>query len=275
MKKGSLFLIPVPLSQGDWRDTIPAGVVKKVHGITHFAVEHLRTAVKILHQFEHPVPEFELKFLPLNKDSGPDEHLEIIQWLTKGHDVGVMSEAGCPGIADPGSDLIWMAQNRNIPVIPLTGPSSPLLALIASGLNGQRFAFNGYLPVPEKERKQAIRQFLVRSATYDQTEIFIEAPHRNDELLKALVAQLDTDTRLSVASALTSESGWVRGRPVSEWQKNTLPELNGVPAIFMFYKRPVKTRHTGPKHRSAAPQKQKRRNEQTNRRQNNSKNKRF
>jgi 16S rRNA (cytidine1402-2'-O)-methyltransferase len=232
---GRLFLIPTPLGRHSVEQSHPPQVIEAIHQITCFAVEKLPAAVRFLSSIDHPVPEFKLEFHPLDKHSNAEQLLDIIHVLQQGRDVGVMSEAGCPGIADPGAQLTAICHQRGITVVPLTGPSAITLSMMASGLNGQKFAFNGYLPVPATERDQSIKKFEAHSRKNDQTQIFIEAPHRNTELYDALRLSLDEDTRLCLASGLLGPEQWVLTKRVSEWKSQTLPvSFQGSPCMFLF-----------------------------------------
>lgn len=232
----SLYLIPTPLSTEDPMLALPPSTIAAVHGISVFCVEQLPWAVKFLSRIGHPLPSYKLEFLPYSKRSNPQEMMDILKVLQSGRDIGVMSEAGAPGIADPGSELAWTAHQRGIPVMPLIGPSSILLSAMASGMNGQRFAFNGYFPVDADKRFAAIHEFENLSMRLDQAQIFIEAPHRNESLWGALVSTLKDDTRLGFASALCSPGQTIRTKDVAEWKrKQEVPVNNGEPTIFQFY----------------------------------------
>jgi 16S rRNA (cytidine1402-2'-O)-methyltransferase len=177
-----------------------------------------------------------MEFHPLDKHSGAEQLLDIIRVLQQGKDVGVLSEAGCPGIADPGAQLAAICHQRGISVVPLTGPSAVTLSVMASGLNGQKFAFNGYLPVNADERNESIKKYEQLSRKSDQTQVFIEAPHRNRELLEAFVAILSDDTRISLASDLLGPDEWVQTKTAADWKSISLPEsFTGNPCMFLFH----------------------------------------
>jgi 16S rRNA (cytidine1402-2'-O)-methyltransferase len=229
----SLVLIPTPLGADDPLRVLPPATIEAVHGITTFAVEQLPAAVKFLSRIGHPVPSYSLTFLPYSKRSTPQDLMAVMKALDSG-DVGVMSEAGAPGVADPGTDLVWMAHQRGIPVRPLMGPSAVLLSVMASGLNGQRFAFNGYLPVKTQERADQIRHFESHSAKTDQAQFFIEAPHRNQEVWTALINTLQADTKLGYAQGLNGEDESILTREVSQWRRSPALVRNGIPAMFML-----------------------------------------
>lgn len=233
---GTLYLIPSFLGHHSLDITHPPEVLETVRKISHFAVEKLQTAVQFLTRAGHPVPEYRLQFHPLDKHVTPLQLNDIVGILQQGHDVGVLSEAGCPGIADPGADLVWMCHLRGIAVQPLVGPTAIILSVMAAGMNGQKFAFNGYLPINASERELAIRQFTNRSSAEAQTQVFIEAPNRNEELLKAMQKQLPADARLAVCYNLLNDDQWIHSAPVRDWGKAVLPAQFGKkPAMFLFH----------------------------------------
>lgn len=229
----ALHLVPTPLGGDDPMASLPPATIEIVRGITCFAVEQLPSAVKFLSRIGHPLPAYSVTFLPYSKRSGPHELMAVMKALDAG-DVGLLSEAGAPGVADPGADIVWMAHQRGIEVVPLVGPSAILLSVMAGGLNGQRFAFNGYLPVNPTERVGSIRQFENVSAKADQAQLFIEAPHRNEELWKALVSTLRPDTKLGFALGLMRAEQRIRSREVADWNRNPTPVRNGVPMMVQF-----------------------------------------
>lgn len=233
--KGKLVLIPSFLGHHPLEISHPPQVLERVHTIEHFAVERLQSAVQFLNKSGHPTPEFKLIFHPLDKHVTPIQLNDIVQVLEKGNDVGVLSEAGCPGIADPGAELVWLCQLRGIEVVPMVGPSAIILAVMAAGLNGQNFAFNGYLPVQSDRRELKIREHQNRSVSDFQTQVYIEAPYRNEELLKALLDVLQSDARLGVCWNLMAEDQWIHSAEVMNWQTVKLPaEFNKKPAMFLF-----------------------------------------
>ena len=228
---GTLYLIPVPIADGALH-TLPAEVLQHTAHIQHFFAENVRTARRFLKQM-HPALVIEpLKFSEIDKHSGPDINL-LKQWLKAGHDVGVMSESGCPGIADPGAVLAEAAHKTGMKVVPLTGPSSLVLALMASGLNGQSFAFNGYLPVKDPARSQCIKQLELHSRKENQTQLFIETPYRNNPLLDELLKHCQPGTMLCIAQNLTAADAFVQTKPIGEWKKNK-PTLEKAPAVFLL-----------------------------------------
>lgn len=232
----ALFLIPTPMGAEDPLQVLPAATIHAVCAVKTFAVEHLPSAVKLLSRIGHPLPSYAITFLPYSKRSTPQDLMAVMKAL-EGGDVGLMSEAGAPGVADPGADLVWMAHQRGIPVEALVGPSAVLMGVMVSGMNGQRFAFNGYLPVKAQERMEQIRYYESHSAKQDQTQLFIEAPHRNEELWTALVGGLQPDTKLGFALGLMRPDAAVVSKEVADWRRTPAPVRNGVPAMFMLLAR--------------------------------------
>ena len=233
---GTLYLIPCPISDetAPW-DVLPAANRAVMDSLDYFIVENTRTARRFLSKAGIARPIAELEFRELNEHTvaGPDVEA-LVDPIAAGRSAGVISEAGVPGVADPGPLVVEACHRRGIRVVPLVGPSSILLALMASGLNGQSFAFNGYLPVKPVERAQAIRRLERRARNEGQSQLFIEAPYRNAKLLEQLLQVLAPDTRLTLAVDLTAPGGQVTTRTVAEWRRAPLPELNKRPAIFII-----------------------------------------
>ncbi|MCH8524027.1 MAG: SAM-dependent methyltransferase, partial [Balneolales bacterium] len=233
--KGTLYLIPTPLSTMPLEYSHPPEVLKKIHGVNHFAVEKLQQAVQFLSKTGHPVPEYKMGFHPLDKHVTAEQLHDILSVLTKGEHVGVITEAGCPGIADPGAQLVWLCHSRGIHVEALVGPSAITLSVMYAGLNGQQFAFNGYLPVDDAKRDEKIRTFEGRSANDEQTQVFIEAPFRNSAVLQALIENLQPETRLAVCWNLMAEDQFVVSKEIQYWATVRLPEeFDRKPAMFLF-----------------------------------------
>jgi len=232
-----LFLIPVTLSDGqDPRQVLPEYNLRIISGLRHFVVENIRTARRFLRRC---CPGFDIDgstFVQLdehNSVAGPAV-AAMLQPLRDGHSVGLLSEAGCPAVADPGALLVAQAQREGLEVVPLVGPSSILLALMASGMSGQSFAFNGYLPVGDAERAAAIRRLEhAARGRSGQTQIFIETPYRNDRMIDALAATLRPDTLVCVASDITGPRQTIRTLPASQWAR-TPHNYNKVPTIFLI-----------------------------------------
>lgn len=231
---GTLYLIPSPISQENIAWVLPAAVQQCVAGLSHFIVEHPKTARQFLKQIGCKQPLQALQMQILNEHTSSKDLPELLQPLLAGHDVGLLSEAGCPAVADPGAELIRLAHKNNIAVMPLVGPSSILLALMASGLNGQCFAFHGYLPVESAARVQKIMELEKLSASLQQTQIFIETPYRNQKLLEQLVSVCRDTTDLCIASHLTFSSEMIATRTIKEWRRN-LPDINKIPTIFLLH----------------------------------------
>jgi len=233
---GKLYLIPTPISDSDMNWVIPASVRASVQVLSCFIVEHPKTARQFLKQIACRVPLQEIQLHILNTHSKPDDLAALLQPLLSGTNVGLLSEAGCPAIADPGSDLVRMAHDRKIPVIPLVGPSSIILALMASGLSGQCFCFNGYLPVEKHARAQQIIALEKRSIKHNQTQIFIETPYRNQGLLEHIVQTCRDDTDLCIAAHLTGTSEMIATKTIKTW-KQKLPDIHKIPTIFLLQSR--------------------------------------
>jgi 16S rRNA (cytidine1402-2'-O)-methyltransferase len=230
----TLYLIPVGLAGDPAAIPLPAATVEIARSLRTFIVENARTARGFLKAIRHPGPLRELKLLTL------DEHTRdvapLLAPLLAGEDCGLMSEAGCPAVADPGAALVQRAHRAGVRVVPLVGPSSILLALMASGMNGQRFAFQGYLPVERAERARVIKSLEARSEA--ETQIFIETPYRTEALLTSLLEHCRTDTLLCIAADLTLPAGFVRTQPIGEWKKKP-PMLHRRPAVFLLGRVPI------------------------------------
>jgi len=228
---GTLYLIPVPVAENALH-TLPAEIFTTTLQLQYFFAENVRTSRRFL-KVLHPELAIEpLQFSEIDKHHGPDLKL-LKEWLQAGHDVGVMSEAGCPGIADPGSELVAAAQRCGANIRPLTGPNSMMLALMASGLNGQSFAFHGYLPVKDPARSARIKALEQLSKKENQTQLFIETPYRNNQLLADLLKNCAASTQLCIAQNLTAANEQIRTATASEWKKQ-LPELEKSPAVFLM-----------------------------------------
>jgi 16S rRNA (cytidine1402-2'-O)-methyltransferase len=232
MRNRKLYLIPVDLAAENSGDWVGAHLRNAVLPLRRFVVEHPKSARQFLKALGLPLQE--LAFEVLDEHSKTEDLDRLARWLESGDDVGLLSEAGCPAIADPGATLVSRAHRLGLQVVPLVGPSSIVLALMASGLNGQRFAFNGYLPQASSERDARIRDLEERSRKLDQTEIFIEAPYRNDQLFEAITANCKPETMLSLASDLTSPTEEIRAKSIVEWQQSPPPQLHKRPTIFLL-----------------------------------------
>ncbi|MBU0489755.1 MAG: SAM-dependent methyltransferase [Bacteroidetes bacterium] len=233
MTPGTLFLIPVPLSP-DGAETIPVSVQKTIEPMRIFIVENDRTARRMLRRMGFTADFSEVTLITIDKHSKIDPK-PAINSLMSGHDVGLLSESGCPAVADPGSPFIREAHRNSIPVVPLTGPSSVLLALMASGFNGQSFVFHGYLPIKPNARLNSIRKLESDSSANNITQIFIETPYRNNEIVKAVINNCRPETYFCVASDLTSPNESIISQPVSAWKRMQLPDFHKIPAVFLIY----------------------------------------
>ena len=230
-----LYLIPNVLSVGDWQKVLPAGIAETLAATRHFIVENIRTARRFIKQVNPETSIDELIFYELNKHTALEKLPEYLHPLEKGEHVAVISEAGCPGVADPGAEIVRLAHQKGYKVVPLVGPSSVLLALMASGLNGQHFAFNGYLPVNPKERTDSILSLEKKVRSSGKTQIFIETPYRNSKLISSLLKICAPDTLLCIAANLTGENEFISTKTISRW-KSSAPDLHKQPAIFLLGK---------------------------------------
>jgi len=233
MSKGTLFLIPNVLDKGQPSRVITPSVIEVVNQLKYFIVEEERAARAFLARAGMRDHLDSLDWAILNEHTEATEIPQIINPLLHGVDAGMLSEAGCPAIADPGSNLVLTAHAMGIRVVPFTGPSSIILALMASGLNGQQFTFNGYLPVKTKERIQRIRELEQRLKRSGETQLFIETPYRNRQLFKDLIDHLSPQTRLCLAVDLTTPQEYIQTRTITEWKKG-MPDLHKRPAVFLI-----------------------------------------
>ena len=231
---GILFLIPVPLGPVAPQDALHPSVLQTIRPLSHFVVEQAKTARAFLKAAGTDRPLQELQLSELNEHTKTSELDLLLAPLRAGEDVGLLSEAGCPAVADPGANLVALAQREGIRVVPLVGPSSLLLALMASGLNGQRFAFLGYLPAKEAERTKALRELETESRKRQQTQIFIETPYRNRQMFDGILMACQPGTRLCIATDLTLPSETVRTLTVQQWKKQTPPEIERRPTVFLL-----------------------------------------
>ena len=233
--QAALYMIPVPISDGNLNNFFPVINYEIIRSIRHFIVENIRSARRFLKKMDPSIDISALTFYELNGHTPQHEISSYLNPLRNGAPVGVMSEAGCPGVADPGASVVRIAQEEGLKVIPLIGPSSILLALMASGLNGQRFAFQGYLPVKDNEREKTIHELEAQSKRQDMTQIFIETPYRNEKMMQSLLKNLSGETLLCVASDITNPINEnIVTKPVKKWRAEGI-NLPKVPAIFLFY----------------------------------------
>ncbi|ALD21887.1 SAM-dependent methyltransferase [Hymenobacter sp. DG25A] len=230
---GTLYLIPTVLAEDTATQVLPPQVAERVAALSYFLVENARTARRFIKQVapQHVIEE--LRISVIDKDSSEAQIQAALKLVLAGQDAGVISEAGCPGIADPGAELARAAHQLGIKVVPLVGPSSLLLALMASGMNGQSFAFHGYLPIDRSRRSAAIKQLERVALAQKQTQLFIETPYRNMQMLEDLLTQLTGTTRLCIAANLTAPNELVRTNTVAGWRKAGIPDIHKQPAVFL------------------------------------------
>lgn len=230
----ALYLIPVGISDAPLGDVLPAGNIEIIKSIRHYAVENIRTARRFLRRCSRDIDIDSLTIGELNDRTTPSQLEQMLEPLSRGEDVGVMSEAGCPGVADPGADLVALAQRKGLRVIPLVGPSSILMSLMASGFNGQGFTFNGYLPIEAHERSRKLRELESTAARTGTTQIFIETPYRNSRMLAAIAETLRPETPVCVAMAITDpDKESILTRKAAEWKGRELPKE---PTVFLIHR---------------------------------------
>ena len=234
MTAGTLYLIPVPLGHVSPEASLPAPVLAQIRTLSHFVVENAKSARAFLKVAGTGLPLQALLLEELNEHTRPDALDQLLAPLRAGHHLGLLSEAGCPAVADPGANLVALAQSEGIRVVPLIGPSSLLLALMASGLNGQRFAFQGYLPAKDAERAKALREIEIESRKRGQTQIFIETPYRNRQLFDSILHTCQPGTRIALATDLSLPEESVRTHTVRQWKKETPPEIERRPTVFLL-----------------------------------------
>lgn len=231
--KGTIYLIPTTLGTEDPQPIMAPQVYEVIQTIDHYVVEHEKHARRYLRKLNHPKPIAELEFLALNKHTDPAEIPSFLQPALDGNDMGIISEAGCPGVADPGAAVVQIAHRKGIKVVPLIGPSSILLALMSSGLNGQSFAFHGYLPKDRKDRNNTLRQY-EQAAKRGQTQIFMDTPFRNNHVVEDLMKTLSPDALLCIAADLTMPSEYVSTKSMRNWKKQQVPNLHKRPCLFLL-----------------------------------------
>lgn len=231
----ALYLIPVTLGDTPLQNVLPAYNKEVILNIRHFIVEELRTARRFLKAVEKTIDIDSLTFYEMGKHADTSRFSQYLDPLRKGFPVGVISEAGCPAVADPGAEVVAIAQREGLRVVPLVGPSSILLAVMASGFNGQSFAFHGYLPIDGGARAKRLKQLESRSAAEHQTQLFIETPYRNEKMMADILACCNPQTRLCIAAGLTTEQEYVRSQTIRDWKKTGLPQISKIPTIFAIY----------------------------------------
>ena len=232
---GTLFLVPTVLAEDTGATVIPPQVISCVGNLSYFIVENARTARRYIKSIAPEKVIEELQIVVINKDSSEAEVKKALEPLKNGVSAGIISEAGCPGVADPGAEIVKFAHQQGLKVVPLVGPSAILLALMGSGFNGQSFAFHGYLPIEKKDRLAAIRNLEKEMLQRDQTQIFMETPYRNNQLLQDLTQYLTPTLRLCIAANITAPNELIRTDTIANWKKN-LPELHKQPTVFLLYK---------------------------------------
>ena len=231
----ALYLLPVTLGETPIEKVLPAYNKEIILDIKHFIVEDVRSARRFLKKVERSINIDELTFYPLNKHTSPEDISGYLKPLTEGNPMGVISEAGCPAVADPGADVVAIAQRKNLKVVPLVGPSSIILSVMGSGFNGQSFAFHGYLPIEPNERAKRIKTLEQRVYSENQTQLFIETPYRNHKMMEDIIKNCRPQTKLCIAANITCEHEFIKTKTIKEWQ-GKLPDLNKIPCIFLIYK---------------------------------------
>lgn len=235
--KTALYLIPNTLGTQDFESVLPSKNKEIVMNIRHFIVESRKCAVRFLITLDKNFPIDDCTFTELSEHTDEKTDLsKILLPLEKGESMGVISDAGCPAVGDPGSRAVELAHKKRLTVVPLIGPNSMILALMASGFNGQNFCFNGYLPVKNNEKESKIKNLENRMYKENQTQLFIETPYRNLQLFDSLLKICREETKLCIASGLSTENEYISTKTIREWKKTKKPEINKIPAIFLIYK---------------------------------------
>lgn len=235
MSAGRLLLIPVTLGGAATASVLPERVISCAKQLSHFVAENAKSARAFLKSLPSDFPLQQIHISELNERTSPNELFELLSPLFAGSDVGLISEAGCPAVADPGASLVAMAHEHDISVIPMVGPSSILLALMASGLSGQNFAFHGYLPAKTDQREKRIRELEKESRLGKKTQIFIETPYRNTQMLASLAGSCSPDTKICIATDLTLDTECITTKTCREWKKQELPAIDRRPTVFLLY----------------------------------------
>jgi 16S rRNA (cytidine1402-2'-O)-methyltransferase len=230
----ALYLIPVTLGDTPVEQVLPAYNKDIIMGIRHFIVEDVRSARRFLKKVERTIDIDSLTFYTLNKHTDPKAIDGYLQPLSAGCPMGVISEAGCPAVADPGADVVSIAQRKGLKVVPLVGPSSIIMSVMASGFNGQSFAFHGYLPIEPAERAKRLKQLEARIYSESQTQLFIETPYRNNKMVDDIMKHCKPQTKLCIAADITCPDEYIRTRSIKEW-KGHVPDLSKTPCIFLLY----------------------------------------
>ena len=232
----ALYLIPVTLGDTTIEQVLPSYNHDVIMQLRHFIVEDIRSARRFLRKVDREFPIDDSTFMEMGKHADARQFSQYLEPLRKGESIGVISEAGCPAVADPGADVVAIAQKEGLRVIPLVGPSSMILAVMSSGLGGQSFAFNGYLPVDPADRAKRLKALEARAWNEGQTQLFIETPYRNQKMFQSMLSALRPQTRLCIAAGITTADEWIQTRTIEKWKKAELPDLSKVPAIFLINK---------------------------------------
>lgn len=231
----ALYLLPVTLGETALENVLPSYNMDIIRKIRYFIVEDLRSARRFLKKVDREIDIDTLTFYPLNKHTSPEDISGYLKPLEEGASMGVISEAGCPAVADPGADVVAIAQRKKLKIVPLVGPSSIILSVMASGFNGQSFAFQGYLPIEPGERGKKIKALEQRVYAENQTQLFIETPYRNHKMVEDLLQNCRPQTKLCIAANITCEGEFIQTRTVKDWLGH-VPELSKIPCIFLLYK---------------------------------------
>ncbi len=232
-KTGNLYIIPNTLGGESLEDIIPSEVTLKASGIRYFIVENLKSSRRLLRKMDRQFPIDESMFIEMNKRSTEQDTMKGLQWLMAGNDVGVISDAGCACVADPGADIVSLAHSQKIAVIPLVGPSSILLSLMGSGFSGQNFSFHGYLPKDRKDRIKTLKIYEFESRKKGYTQIFMDTPYRNMNVLEDLLNELADHTQICIASNITLHNQRIRTMSVEDWRENAY-DLSKSPCVFLI-----------------------------------------
>ena len=230
-----IYMIPCPIAENATH-TIPPYACKTVFKLTHFIVERSKTARKFLKEIQHPIAQNELEVVEMDKHDKAYAQKVLRSWIEEGKEIGIISEAGCPGVADPGAELVSIAHKKGVRVIPLVGPSSILLALMASGMNGQKFTFHGYLPAKNPGLKNALKSLEKEINRNNSTEMFIETPYRNINLFKEIVSTVSSHFRLCIAGDISGEKEYIKTLTISDWKSKGFPFKEKIPVMFLISK---------------------------------------
>ena len=231
----ALYLLPVTLGDTPVEKVLPAYNKEIITEIKYFIVEDVRSARRFLKKVDRSIVIDDLTFFTLNKHTSPEEISGFLKPLAEGNSMGVISEAGCPAVADPGADVVAIAQRKNYKVVPLVGPSSIILSVMASGFNGQSFAFHGYLPIDANDRQKRLKELESRVYSENQTQLFIETPYRNNKMMEDIIKACRPQTKLCIAANITCDGEYIKTRTLKEWN-GKLPDLSKIPCIFLIYK---------------------------------------